>query len=106
MSDNVRDELAQVLLRCGVMFDGTQGHRTRLTIAAAVLAHLAGRGMVVLDPDGEPLDVRPALRALGHITIHQWNDGSRLVARADLAHYRITGPLASACLAAAETEPS
>lgn len=98
MNDNARDELRDVLAHwpIGSGYYATDvDAATAGEMADAVLAHLAERGMVVLGPDGEPLDVRPALRAA-----RMWG-GS-----AALASFGITGPLASTCLAAAETDPS
>ena len=95
---STRDELAEIMDLC---FEASNDVDH---MAAAVLAHLAERGMVVLGPDGEPIDVRPALRAL------------ELISRTSKSHHPedpvyvlmcagITGPLADACLAAAEVGP-
>ena len=67
---------------------------------AAAIDFLAERGMVVLGPDGEPIDVRPALWALGRMA--PWDDADD---HSWLAHRGITDTLADACLAAAEVEP-
>jgi hypothetical protein len=64
-----------------------------------ILAHLAERGMVVLGADGEPLDMRPAMRALGQAATDSPGWGASW-----LAELSVTGPLADACLAAAEVE--
>lgn len=102
---STRDELAAAL--CSIGHTATTIpppcplHRQQIGV---VLANLAERGMVIPGPDGEPLDVRPALadywkytRALGPV--------SNAENRAWLIEKRhITGPLADACLAAAEVE--
>jgi hypothetical protein len=83
---SVIDEIADEIW--GVMPEVT---RWRVEDAAkAVLVYLAERGMVVLGPDGELLDVRPALRALRELSI----------CFADPHAF-----LDDACLAAAEEEP-
>ena len=69
-------------------------------MADAALAHLAERGMVVLGPDGEPLDVRPALRLQGrYADLVAGKQGSEWLAKRGLSWQ-----LADACLAAAEVE--
>jgi hypothetical protein len=72
-------------------------------IGAAVLAHLAERGMVVLGPDGEPLDVRPLVRT---VMRSARRERGRFT---DIATWLMNTegyepPLADACLAAAEVE--
>ena len=93
MSDNVKVELRAVLsasLASSAWFGQVD----------AVLAHLAERGMVVLGPDGEPLDVRPALRDLA--------EAYEIPKRADWVAWlaeSLSAPLAEACVAAAEVGP-
>jgi hypothetical protein len=53
VSDNVRDEYVRTRLGFGFV--------TYEALIDDYTAHLAERGMVVLGPDGEPLDVRPLL---------------------------------------------
>ena len=88
-------------------------------IAPRVLAHLAERGFLVLGPDGEPIDVRPALRALGDMSASLADQDSPFIVvdgveregtpdelqRTCLTEFGVTGPLADVCLAAAEVEP-
>lgn len=72
--------------------------------------HLAERGMVILGPDDEPLDVRPALKGHGYIALDYADErydypdspAHRGEAMKWLTDRGITGPLADACLAAAE----
>lgn len=72
----------------------------------AVIARLAADGVVVLGPDGEPLDVRPALAGLRGLTARYARQPVGVIARLEwLYQVGITGPLADACLAAAEVEP-
>jgi len=109
---SIRDELVDVI--AGEMDDPSGACQA----APAVLAHLAERGMVVLGPDGEPIDVRPALRALGldawltaangfqeDVDPHGLGYNLRAQALTVLEHQNITGPLADAGLAAEEVEP-
>ena len=109
MSDNVKD-LQDALWD----FYSGAGEFNSREILAFVFACAAERGMVVLGPDGEPLDVRPVLRALGEAAWpFKWTTRNgrfhaenRPGALRRLAATNVTGPLASACLAAAEMEAS
>lgn len=80
----------------------------KVALCDRLIAHLAERGMVVLGPDGEPLNVRPALRACG-CEAHKHGDDDSPIGDTPLRWleivHGITGPLADACLAAAEVEP-
>lgn len=101
------------------MTDNVKGEfrRSELTVAGKIvadrlIAHLAERGMVVPGPDGEPQVLTPLLRALGDeawpfkwTTINgRFHSENRPGALRRLAEQGITGPLAAACLAAAEVE--
>lgn len=104
MSDNVKGELDDIIAS-SVPHDPLRAYTIEVAVNQ-IIAHLAERGMVVLGPDGEPLDVRPALRALAD----QAMDGANWAAPYDsatlwLGSAGITGPLADACIAAAEVEP-
>lgn len=95
MSDNVKDELAKVVgLADAVSWSLADD------LAEAALAFLAERGFLVLGPDGEPIDVRPALRDLAKA----YEIPKRAEWVAWLAE-SIPAPLAEACVAAAEVEP-
>ncbi len=89
---SIRDELEDVAINARPDLYGMSA------AIADVVDHLAERGMVVLGPDG-PIDMRPALRALGQYAgahrggTHKW-----------LMRHGVPGPLADACLAAAEVE--
>ena len=104
MSDNVKDELAKVVgLADAVSWSLADD------LAEAALAFLAERGFLVLGPDGEPIDVRPALRALGRMAwemvVHHRDATAEQLRGAALTHlwaWGVTGPLADTCLAAAE----
>jgi hypothetical protein len=93
VSDNVIEGMARCILAA---WDENTTPREE---AQRFLAHLAERGMVVLGPDGEPLDVRPALRAL-----ECWAQERRGGAHNWLTANGLPSPLADACLAAAEVE--
>lgn len=102
MSNNVRDELT-----CRFVY-GPIGYATAYEMTAAFFAYLAERGMVVLGPDGEPIDVRPALRALGLDARNIHEHALELFGHSDIRHCArrlAPGPLADACLAAAEVKP-
>lgn len=97
MSDNVRDELATELSAIGIRTE----HVVR--IIDYLLANLAERGMVVLGPDGEPLDVRPLLAMA-----RSWSKFAGLADMAPgswLVREGLPADLADACLAADEVEP-
>ena len=67
------------------------------------LRYLAERGMVVLGPDGEPLDVRPLLAMA-----RSWSKFAGLADMAPgswLVREGLPADLADACLAADEVEP-
>ena len=101
MSDNVKDELHRVLSDADLDEDAIGGY---VAMADAAIAHLAERGFLVLGPDGEPIDVRPALRALG-LRADEWDHPAiGWSALEALNSWGIEGPLADACLAAAEVE--
>lgn len=102
MSDNVKDELAELYA------PGCIGKEQ----ATFIIELLAERGRVVLGPDGEPLRIVDALRALGddawpakwQTSKGRFHADYRPSALRRLAEQGITGPLADACLAAAEVE--
>ena len=94
MSDNVRDELAELPPTRAISRIVRSIRYPLLGSRAGVeaLAHLAERGMVVFGPDGEPLDVRPALRALKGFADYRYDMtlGDR---HESLEQFGITGPL-------------
>lgn len=79
-------------------------------VAGFVLAEdgpLVAGGFLILDPDGNPIDPRPALRALGRICKdYDRQHPDEFPTSGDghgyLSWFGITGPLAGWCLAAAE----
>ncbi len=99
-ADNVKDELAWIFANANYAEEIVEGAFT----------FLAERGMVVLGPDGEPIDVRPALRAIAWVAANETDfesehDSSEVFEA--LESYGIGPLLAAACygLAAAEVEP-
>ena len=95
MSDNVKDELAKVFGLADAVSWGLADD-----LAEAALAFLAERGMVVLGPDSEPLDVRPAVAEAGRGWCCEECAVEFYVGERDWPRY-----LADACIAAAEVEP-
>lgn len=99
MSDNVKDGLAAALSRADYEVAAPVEY---MIMAEAALVFLAGRGMVVLGPDGEPLDVRPApAEELGlSVALSQIRRGEPVtenIARVlVVALARVTGRLAAA----------
>lgn len=107
MSDNVKDQIAEATM-----------YQIHGLDVDTILEFLAERGMVVLGPDGEPLDVRPALRVLGSSAAAECRDIYRSMdaTATPLPEYVVCGAigllirdgmptdLADACLAAAEVE--
>lgn len=92
-------------------YDGQGQFHARELLELCIFPHLAERGMVVFGPDGEPLDVRSALRALGEWAFSQAHPMAPAERRRRVAldclrrRYGITGDLAAVCLAAVEVEP-
>lgn len=97
---STRDELVDTIAHD---LSGRYSAATRdraVAIVDGVLDHLAAEGMVVLGPDGEPLDVRPALRLQGrYADLVAGKRGSEWLAQRGLSWQ-----LADACLAAAEVD--